>query len=46
MPNTLIAAPSKNSIQKTLASQLLSTAGVGDPITFDDVDGGGGGGGK
>lgn len=35
----LLAAPSKNAIQKTLSAQLLSTAGVGDPISFDDVDG-------
>lgn len=35
----LLAAPTKNAIQKTLASQLLSSAGLGDPITFDDVDG-------
>ena len=35
----LLVAPSKNGVQKTLAAQLLSSAGVGDPITFDDVDG-------
>lgn len=35
----LLAAPTKNAIQKTLSAQLLSTAGVGDPISFDDVDG-------
>lgn len=35
----LLAAPTKNAVQKTLAAQLLNTAGVGDPITFDDVDG-------
>lgn len=35
----LIAAPTKNGIQKTLAAELLSTASTGDPITFDDVDG-------
>jgi hypothetical protein len=35
----LLAAPTKNAIQKTLASQLLSSAGATDPITFDDVDG-------
>lgn len=39
MPDKLLAAPSKNAIQKTLAAQLLNTAGNGDPITFDDVDG-------
>jgi hypothetical protein len=37
--SALLAAPSKNAIQKTLAAELLSTAGVGDPISFDDVDG-------
>lgn len=35
----LLAAPTKNAVQKTLAAQLLSTATTGDPITFDDVDG-------
>lgn len=35
----LLAAPTKNGIQKTLAAQLLSTASTGDPITFSDVDG-------
>jgi len=35
----LLAPTTKNSIQKTLASQLLSSAGNGDPISFDDVDG-------
>lgn len=35
----LLSAPSKNAVQKTLAAQLLNTAGNGDPITFDDVDG-------
>lgn len=35
----LLAAPTKNAVQKTLAAQLLNTAGMGDPITFDDVDG-------
>lgn len=35
----LLASPTKNAIQKTLASQLLSSAGSTDPITFDDVDG-------
>lgn len=35
----LYRPPSKNGVQKTLAAQLLNTAGVGDPITFDDVDG-------
>lgn len=35
----LLSVPSKNGVQKTLASQLLSTAGNGDPISFDDVDG-------
>lgn len=35
----LLAPPTKNAVQKTLAAQLLNTAGVGDPITFDDVDG-------
>lgn len=35
----LLSAPTKNAVQKTLAAQLLNTAGVGDPITFDDVDG-------
>jgi len=35
----LLTAPTKNSIQKTLAAQLLNTAGVGDPISFSDVDG-------
>lgn len=35
----LYASPEKNAVQKTLAAQLLNTAGVGDPITFDDVDG-------
>lgn len=35
----LLAAPTKNAIQKTLASQLLSSAGATDPISFDDVDG-------
>jgi len=35
----LLTSPTKNGIQKTLASQLLSTATTADPITFDDVDG-------
>lgn len=35
----LLAPTTKNAVQKTLAAQLLSTAGVGDPISFDDVDG-------
>lgn len=35
----LLAPTSKNAVQKTLAAQLLSSAGNGDPITFDDVDG-------
>ena len=35
----LLAAPTKNAVQKTLAAQLLNTASTGDPITFDDVDG-------
>jgi len=39
MPDVLLSAPTKNSVQKTLASQLLSTAGASDPISFSDVDG-------
>lgn len=39
MPDVLLNAPSKNAIQKTLAAQLLNSSGVGDPITFADVDG-------
>ena len=39
MADVLLSSPTKNAIQKELASQLLSTAGVGDPISFDDVDG-------
>lgn len=35
----LLAAPQKNAVQKELAAQLLNTAGLGDPISFDDVDG-------
>lgn len=35
----LLAPTSKNAVQKTLAAQLLSSAGNGDPISFDDVDG-------
>lgn len=35
----LLAAPTKNAVQKTLAAQLLSSAGASDPITFADVDG-------
>lgn len=35
----LLAPPTKNAVQKTLAAQLLSSAGASDPITFDDVDG-------
>lgn len=35
----LLTSTSKNAIQKELASQLLSSAGNGDPISFDDVDG-------
>ncbi len=35
----LLAPTTKNAVQKELAAQLLNTAGVGDPITFDDVDG-------
>lgn len=35
----LLAAPTKNAVQKTLSAQLLSSAGNGDPISFDDVDG-------
>jgi hypothetical protein len=35
----LLAAPTKNAIQKTLSAQLASSASVGDPISFDDVDG-------
>ena len=37
--SVLLAAPTKNAIQKTLAAQLLNTASTSDPITFDDVDG-------
>jgi len=39
MPAKLLSSPTKNAIQKTLATQLLSTATTADPITFDDVDG-------
>lgn len=35
----LLAAPTKNAVQKELAAQLLNTASTGDPISFDDVDG-------
>lgn len=35
----LLSPPSKNAVQKTLSAQLLNTAGNGDPISFDDVDG-------
>ena len=35
----LLVAPTKNAIQKALSSQLLSSAGASDPISFDDVDG-------
>jgi len=35
----LLQAPTKNAVQKTLASQLLSTSSTGDAITFSDVDG-------
>ena len=35
----LLASTTKNAIQKELSAQLLSSAGVGDPISFDDVDG-------
>jgi len=35
----LLAAPTKNAIQKTLSAELLSSAGASDPISFADVDG-------